>query len=1103
MEKHVPPVRVAHDFLGRWTNSPAGIKSSMMIFLSYFLSRPALVLALAFSSFTVARAVSPFTLHSLRCEYRVDPLGIGTAQPRLSWEIVAPAAMRGATQGAYRILVASTPEILADDKGDLWDSGKIASNQTAQIVYAGAALASRQACFWKAQMWDGHDEPSAWSKPAKWSEGLNAKSDWQAQWIGFDAPGDSTITPEVRNRVMQQKWISGPWPADKKNPQTAFFLHGFDVPAGTTVKKAVFHLTADQECRIELNGHAVGDACHWEMAREIDAISALQPGHNAIRLSVTQEDGYPPAVLGELVLETDAAPIIIPVDNTWQVTNDDSADHPVKMEQAVNSDGHACVNFTQLPPAAYLRTEFSVGKPVKRATLYATALGVYEFHLNGQKVGRDVLTPGWSDFSRRARFQTYDVTALLHRGPNAAGALLGTGWFGSVTGFSRDQNVYGALPRLLAQLEIEFEDGTKQIIATGPDWKGADGPLRHADIWEGSAYDSRRDLPGWDRPDAAGTWAPVATGLTRLPNANPDFAVDLATLKIEAENAEPCRALETLAAKSVAEPQPHRYVFDLGQNMVGWARMQVTGRAGQKIKLRHGEMLNPNGTLYTTNLRSALATDVFYLKGGAQTLEPQFTYHGFRYVEVLGLDQAPDKSALSGIVVHSDITPTGSFTCSNDEVNQLVQNIIWSQRGNYLSIPTDCPQRDERLGWTGDAQFFIPTAIYNYDVAGFFNDWLTTLAEDSQAPDGTFAWVAPRAPGAIGDGATGWSDATIICTYNIYRVYGDTRIIADHWAPLERYMAWLAGKTDADGISHVGGFGDWLNKGSSASPDVMDTAYHAYIAGLMAEMARALGKSDDEKRYAALHDRIRDAFIRHFVQPDGGIKDSAQTGFALAFTMGLLPDEMRQKSTQQFIADLEKTGWHNGTGFIGTPRLLDALHDAGRDDAAYRILLQTTYPSWLFQVGLGATTMWERWDGWTPGEGFQDIGMNSFNHYAFGSVGHYLYSKVAGIDTDGPGFRNIVIAPRPEDGLTWAQADYHSINGPIHSAWKREGAGLTLTIDVPPNVTAQVRVPLAANQKVTESGRDAAHAPGVSFLKNDDGGICYQVGSGHYIFEAK
>jgi alpha-L-rhamnosidase len=1079
-------------------------QSFMMIFFRHLFSS-SLLLWLISLSFTAARAAdkSSLTLDNLRCEYRVDPLGIETAQPRLSWEIAAPASVRGATQGAYRILVASTPEILASGKGDLWDSGKIASNQTAQIVYAGAPLVARQECFWKARLWDGKDAPSAWSKPALWSEGLTAKADWQAQWIGFDAPSDSSITPEVRNRLSGQKWATAPWPDDKKNPQAAIFLHGFDVPASTTVKRAVFHITPNQECDIQLNGREIGSVNRWEMAREIDATSALQPGHNNIRLLVTQADGYAPAVLGELVLETNAAPIVIPIDTTWKVTRATSdVDHEVALEQPVAKD-YQVVTLDALPPAAYLRTEFTLNKPVKRATLYSTALGVYEFHLNGQKVGRDVLTPGWSDFSKRVRYQTYDVTRLVHSGNNAAGAVLGVGWFGSVTGFSRSQNVYGALPRLLAQLEIEFADGTRQIVATGPDWKGTDGPLRHADIWEGSEYDSRRALKDWDKTGAPGAWSPVATGITRLPNADPAFAVDPATLKVEAENAEPCRALETLSAKSVTEPQPHRYIFDLGQNMVGWARVQVAGSAGQKITVRYGEMLNPNGTLYTTNLRSALATDLFYLKGGAQTLEPLFTYHGFRYVELIGLDHEPAKSAVTGIVVHSDITPAGSFTCSNGQVNQLVQNIIWSQRGNYLSIPTDCPQRDERLGWTGDAQFFIPTATYNYDVAGFFSDWLTTLAEDSQAPDGTFAWVAPRTPGVIGDGATGWSDATIICTYNIYRVYGDTRIIADHWTALERYMTWLAGKTDADGITHVGGFGDWLNKGSSASPDVMDTAYRAYDAGLMAEMAHALGKGDDEKRYAALRDQVRDAFIRHFVQPDGGIKDSAQTGFALAFTMGFIPGDLRQKMSDQFVTDLKSTDWHNGTGFIGTPRLLDALHDAGRDDAAYRILLQTTYPSWLFQVGLGATTMWERWDGRTPDQGFQDIGMNSFNHYAFGSVGHYLYSKVAGIDTDGPGFRNIVIAPRPEDGLTFAQADYRSINGPIHSAWKREGAGLTLTVDVPPNVSAQVRVPVTANQKVTEGGRDAAQSPGVSFMKNEAGGAFYQVGSGHYIFEVR
>jgi alpha-L-rhamnosidase len=533
--------------------------------------------------------------------------------------------------------------------------------------------------------------------------------------------------------------------------------------------------------------------------------------------------------------------------------------------------------------------------------------------------------------------------------------------------------------------------------------------------------------------------------------------------------------------------------------MVGWTRLIVSGKPGQKITVRHGEMLNPDGTVYQANLRSATGTDIYYLKGGSpEVLEPVFTLKGFQYVEVRGLTSTPTLDTVTGIVVHNDMQRTGTFSCSSPLINQLYHNIIWGQKGNYVSVPTDCPQRDERLGWTGDTEFFMRTGAYNYDVAPFLTSWLMTMCEDSQYPDGSFANVAPDAD--AGNGSTAWGDAALQCTYHMYEVYGDTEIIRAHYSAMSRYMDFLAAHS-TNHVANVGGFGDWLNLGGGASAPVIDTAYYCYLSEIMSKMAGAIGNKADAERYSQLHANIRATFIKNFIQPDGSILDSSQTAYALAFTMGLVPDDQRGAMAGQFVDQLKRFDWHLATGFIGTPRLLPALHKAGLDNDAYKVLLQDTYPGWLFQVKLGATTMWERWDGWTPDRGFQSTTMNSFNHYAFGAVGRYLYANVAGIDTDGPGFSKIVIRPEIEPGLTSAKATYDSINGVISSAWILEGKQLILDITIPANTSATVYIP-SADGKVTEGSTSAAEAIGVKVTGHEGDSLIYHVGCGVYHFHS-
>lgn len=1060
----------------------------------------------------VPAAFARLSVDHLRCEYRENPEGIGATRPRLGWMLQAEPGARGVRQSAYEILVASTAGRLARDDGDLWQTGRVASDRTQQIVYAGRPLVARESCWWKVRVWDGEGLPSAWSAPAHWSIGLLSPADWKAQWIGLDAtpPTDGSVLDDAaRERLNHQPWIYADLPVSRTSPLTAYLRGTFVVPAWRRVRRATIAVTADQVARILVNGRPAGAVSRWEQIAPVDITRLVRPGDNVVGLEVTQRDGYQPAALGEIAVRfDDGATQVSPLDTTWRFATtaaagwsgpsfDAAAWRPVISPPRRRNpwDGPPQTFTYWLPPVPEVRKTFTVTKPVARAIVYATALGAYELKLNGTRVGEDYLTPGWTDFHHRVQYQAYDVTRQLRRGENAIGGLIGDGWYASVLGYTGRRYYYGGYPRLLAQLEIDYADGTRRIVATDGSWRGTFGPIRHADIMAGCAYDARLATPGWSRPgfDDHG-WRPVAVGTRAVDPARP-----LSPFVVEAANADPTRIARELPAKKLTEPRPGAWTFDLGQNMVGWVRLKVRGRSGEKIMVRHGEMLNPNGTLYTSNLRGANAVDIYWLRGGEETLHPYFTFHGFRYVEVTGLDAPPRLGDVTGIVVHSAMERTGDFACSSPLVNQLYHNVVWSQRGNYLEVPTDCPQRDERAGWTGDAEFFIRTGTYNYNVAAFFTRWLETLVRDTQLPSGAFGNVAPLfgAPWT----SAGWSDSALVCTHTIFRVYGDTRIVQENFPAMNRYMAWVAAQTKDGVVALRGrGIGDHLNLDGGAPTTEIETAYYAYLAHAMAEMAAAIGRTDDARRYTALAARERTAFQRAFVGPDGTIKDSHQVAYALAFAWNLLRPDQKAAVADKFVDQIAARDWHLGTGFVGTPRLLPALHRAGRDDVAYRLLLQQTYPSWLFPVKNGATTIWERWDGWTPDRGFQTIAMNSFNHYSLGSVAEYLYRDVAGIDTDGPGYRTILLRPAIADGLTWARASYDSISGRITSAWQRDGNRIRLAIDVPPNTTATVFVPAAHAADVTESGLPAAQSRDVTFLRQEGGAAIYRVGSGHYTF---
>jgi alpha-L-rhamnosidase len=889
---------------------------------------------------------------ALRTEYRVDPLGIDEVQPRLSWQVESKS--RGEKQTAFQILVASSPKLLQQEKGDLWDSGRVMGDETIGTVYAGSPLVSQEHCYWKVCVWDA-DGHSTSSSPAEWSMGLLQPEDWKAGWIGYDA---------VRLKTAPRSPLVG------------------------------------------------------------------------------AEKGSKPQVY--------------------------------------------------LPPAPYFRKNFTADRSIVRATLYASALGLMEVHLNGRRVSEDFFTPGWTDYDKRVHYRTYDVTRLVRQGGNVLGAILADGWYCGYVGYGGKRDLYGKLPRVRLQLQLDYADGTSAIVGTGPDWKAATGPLLEADFLKGETYDARQELPGWDKTGFDdGNWRPVVVDNEVHP-------------LMQAHPGPPVRVIAEFKAKTITEPNPGVYVLNLGQNFAGMARLRISGVPGQKITLRFAERLNPDGTIYTTNLRTARATDTYICKGtGIETWEPHFTFHGFQYIEVTGLKKRPTQDQIIGLALSSDTPVVGSFACSDPMLNQLHNNIYWTQRANFIDIPTDCPQRDERLGWTGDAQVYVRTATLNCDVAAFYTKWLVDLDEDGQRADGEFPMVAPVKVSGD-DGGPAWADAGVICPWTIYDVYGDRRILERHYDAMTKFIAFCQNRSKPDLLPpdkyHC--FGDWLNINAETPKDVICTAYFAYSTRLTARAAEVLGKTDDAAKYNDLFDRIKAAFNQAYVTADGRIKGDTQTGYVLALAFDLVDGERAKQAAQHLVDNIAKRDWHLSTGFIGTKDLMLVLAKIGRNDVAYRLIYNDTFPSWGFSIKHGATSIWERWDGWTPEKGFQDPGMNSFAHYSFGAVYQWMAENIGGIRSDGPSYKHIIIAPQLDGKLTHATVGYDSIRGCIETAWKRDGNRFSLDVTIPANTTATVYLPLnpASNHSITEGDLPLESAAGVKLLRAENDRAMLEVESGSYHF---
>jgi alpha-L-rhamnosidase len=756
---------------------------------------------------------------------------------------------------------------------------------------------------------------------------------------------------------------------------------------------------------------------------------------------------------------------------------------------------------TRSNPSPMLRRELTLAQGIASARLYVTSLGLNALELNGQPVTDRLFRPGWTSYDKRLQYDTYDVTSLLRTGPNVIGVTLGDGWYRGRLGFEGKRNTYGKHLALLAQLVVRYAGGRTEVIGTDERWKASTGPILMSDIYDGETYDARLEKPGWSRAGyddrswrgvrlregvAAPLVAPVGPPVRRM------------------REVKPVRILRTPSGQTV---------FDLGQNLVGWVRLTVSGPAATTVRVRHAEVLDKQGDFYTENLRGAAQTVHYTLKGGgAEVFEPHFTFQGFRYVALDRFPGTPTLDAVTAVVVHSDMSPTGTFETSNDLLNRLHENIVWGQRGNFVDVPTDCPQRDERLGWTGDAQVFARTAAFNMDVSGFFAKWLGDVAAD-QKPNGAVPWVIPDvigrgAPG--NDASAGWSDAAVIVPWTMFQAYGDTSVLVRQYPSMHAWVEYMRAQAGERLLWATGfHFGDWLAfqtvqadyPGATTDKDLIATAYFAHSTDLLARTAEVLGKTDDARSYRSLFERIRAAFQREYITATGRITSNTQTAYVLAVDFGLVPDSLRANAAGRLAADVRRMG-HLTTGFLGTPALTRMLSENGHLDDAYRLLLNERYPSWLYEVKQGATTVWERWDGRKPDSTFQEASMNSFNHYAYGAIGDWMYRVVAGLNDDPsePGYKHIVVRPQPGGGLAYAKATLVTPYGEAAAGWRLAGDRLTVTAIVPPNTRATVHLPGAHLEQVREGNAALAAASGVTRPTQAGDTVLVEVGSGSYAF---
>ena len=747
-------------------------------------------------------------------------------------------------------------------------------------------------------------------------------------------------------------------------------------------------------------------------------------------------------------------------------------------------------------PGALFRKQFTTGKKVKSAVAYITSHGIYEAFINGKRVGDLYLTPGWTSYNKRLQYQMYDITNLLTAGKNAVGVMLGSGWHRGTLAYQDKNNHFGKDISLLFQLDIFYEDGTSETVLSDETWKSSTGAVTYSEIYNGETQDARKEQSGWATAvfNDSG-WSGV------LVKNHPKEII------ISTEN-EPVRKHELFKPlKILTSPQGDK-IIDFGQNLVGWVVVKAKGKAGDTITLSHAEVLDKKGNFYTENLRLAKQQNTYILNGGAEeTFEPHFTWQGFRYVKVQGISGDLKPENFTAVAVYSDMERTGKFTCSNPLLNQLQHNIEWGQKGNFIDVPTDCPQRDERLGWTGDAQAFSRTATFNMNVNSFFSKWLKDLAAD-QFPDGGVPHVIPNVLGE-GGGASGWADAATIIPWNMYRAYGDKKILEDQYPSMKAWVGYIQ-KKSSDNLWTTGWhFGDWLFyrpsddlDGRSAVTDkyLIAQCFYAHSVQLLINAANVLDKKADVETYSSLLKNVKSAFLKEYTTVNGKLVSGTQTAYTLALNFDMLPEDMRPGAAKRLAENVASYNNHLTTGFLGTPYLCNVLSRFGYDSVAYKLLLQETYPSWLYPVKMGATTIWERWDGQKPDSTFQNPGMNSFNHYAYGAIGDWMYREMAGLSEAEPGYKKIKVMPHVGGGITSAKADLQTYYGNASSGWKLQNNQLVLSVEVPANTSASIFIPAKNADAVTEGGKKLSGSKELKVAGKEGEYIKVEAGSGKYVF---
>ncbi len=1018
----------------------------------------------------------------------------------------------------------------------MWDSGKVASSTSTGVAYAGPALEPTRRYFWTVKVWDKDGVASPASETSWFETGLLQQSNWHATWIGSEPAELHAI------RNSGAAWIMNVT-AEVRVQHSAHSDFRLQVQLDKPIRSAHLYTTGMDDAAAWINGQQVlterplppWQQLAWKTYARAEVTAQLKPGTNLLAVGIThyQTSGnsdvdthLPMSAVLYVSFADGSTKVVTTADPGWEAQLDapegwQKPDANVDAWKAAEpfspisgSDGSPTTGLPwPTPPVAALRKTFTARPKLVSARLYATALGAYKFHLNGAVVGDQILSPGWMDFREHVPHQVYDVTAQVHSGSNAVAAYLAPGWYSTPLAWLGQGNNYGSTePALKAQLRLEYADGSVDWVSTDDSWTAAASRITFAEIYDGETEDARLEQPGWDKAgfnDAA--WTSASTVPVKEP-------------KLVAQYFQPIRIERTMTAMKITQPKPGVYIFDFGQNMSAIPNLHLSGARGQQVQLRFAEVLNADGTLYVDNLRTAKATDRFTLAGkGVETFSPLFTFHGFRYAELTGTTVAPTTATLKADVLHTDAPFTSHFSTGDSMVNSLWQIIQWGQRSNFVGVPTDCPQRDERLGWTADAQVFWRTASFNMDLTTFSQKFSSDL-RGTQVNTPMYGIYAPGLQTPNPGYGAAWSDAGVIVPWTSWIQTGDTRVVDQNWDGMQAYLANILAKNP----NHLwqkeygAAFGDWLTPTITTPEDLLATAYWAYDVTLMRQMALATHRTEDAERYTALFDQIRSAFQRAYIRSDGFVgtvdhfpsippptihptaKDKAgstvetQTGYVLALYMGLMPDDLRSAAATRLVALIRENGMRLGTGFVGTPYLLEVLTNTGHSDVAYTLLLNRQYPSWGYLIDHGATTTWERWNGDAMRS---DPSMNSYNHYAYGAVAEWLYRFGAGVDADpaDAGFHHVLLHPSFDGRLGHMDYTYDSHFGPIRSAWAVVGAGtrVTWTITLPPNTTGALQTSRIRAADWTVDGRPIANA-----LQHGAGNGDYVVPAGTYTFSA-